>query len=258
MPGSGNFKNFVSFCTLSGLLFNNLNVELVRFISIKILLVFFVITAFLISCIDDDATDISPTIEYEAEFSLPVGTDTITLAQLLYNVPLIKIDEPFDKDTVSYFFYDSVYYYSPGTLKDSVSAPLILAPFENDTAEITTLMFRINAANFIPAKFMVQVYFADSNKVILDSLYEDGPVFLESAYTNDIGIVIGPWETIIDNYLPSEKIDKLNDMTDVILSTKMTIPDSSADTVPVPFYHDQSLWIQVGIRVGLKMTVNVF
>lgn len=216
---------------------------------------FFSLSAFLYSCIDKDATDISPAIEYEAEFSLPVGVDTLTLEQLLYHTTLKKIHDTVDKDTLKYFFYDSVYYYSPGTLVDSIWAPLVLAPFENDTAEITSLMFRLNVANFIPAEFMVQLYFADSNKVFLDSLYDDGPVRLEPAYTES-GIVTGSWELIKDNYLTSEKIDKLPDMKDVMIRTEMIIPDSSTDSIP--FYHDQSLWLQVGIRVGIKITVNVF
>ncbi len=208
------------------------------------------------SCIDENATDIDPTIIYDAEFSLPLGSDTLLMEQLVQTVSLIQIPDTVDKDSVQYFLYDSVYYYSPGTLSDSISTPLNLAAFENDTAEITSLMFRINAANFIPAEFLVQLYFADSNKLILDSLYEDDPFRLDPAQTDEYGNVIGSWEILKDDYLPPEKIEKISDMTNVILSSTMIIPDSS--TGSIPFYPDQSLWIQVGIRVRLKITINVF
>jgi hypothetical protein len=225
---------------------------------LKLLLAFLGLAAILYSCMDDDLTDINSTLEYEAEFSLPVGVDTLLLEQLVQSVILIPVPDYVDKDTVRYFFYDSTFYYSPGTLSDSISAPLILTPFKNDTAEIVSLMFRLNAANLIPAEFRIQIYFADSNNVILDSLYNDGPFILDPALTDESGIVTGLWEVLKDNTLPPEKIDKLMDMTHVILDTKMIIPDSSLDTVPIPFYHDQSLWIQVGVRVGLKLTINVF
>ena len=208
-------------------------------------------------CIDKNATDIESTIEYQADFSLPVGVDTITLGQLVQTVSLVPIPDKVDKDTVKYFLYDSVYYYSPGTLTDSITAALNLTAFENDTAEITSLMFRINASNFIPAEFMVQLYFADSHNVIIDSLYDDGPFRLDPAQTDDSGNVIASWEVMKDDHLSPQKIEKLTDMKSVILSSTMIIPDSSNDPV-IPFYPDQSLWIQVGIRVGLKMTINVF
>ena len=99
------------------------------------------------SCIDKNATDIDPSIIYDAEFSLPLGADTLFMEQLVQTVTLVEIPPGVDKDTVKYFLYDSVYYYSPGTLSDSILAPLNLAAFKNDTAEITSLMFRINAAN---------------------------------------------------------------------------------------------------------------
>jgi len=209
------------------------------------------------SCIDKNATDIDPSIIYDAEFSLPLGADTLFMEQLVQTVTLVEIPPGVDKDTVKYFLYDSVYYYSPGTLSDSILAPLNLAAFKNDTAEITSLMFRINAVNLIPAEFLVQLYFADSNKAILDSLYDDGPFSLDPAQIDDSGNVIASWGVMKDDYLTPEKIDKLGDMRNVILSSQMIIPDSSTDTVP-PFFHDQYLWIQVGIRVKLKMTIDVF
>ena len=208
------------------------------------------------SCIDENATDIDPTIIYDAEFSLPLGSDTLLMEQLVQTVTLIPILGDFDKDTIPYFLYDSVYYYSPESLSDSTSAPLILTPFESDTATITSLMFRMNVTNLIPAEFLIQVYFADSNNIILDSLYEDGPFRLDPAQTDEYGNVIGLWEILKDDNLPPEKIEKISDMTNVILSSTMIIPDSSTDSIP--FYPDQSLWIQVGIRVRLKMTIDVF
>jgi len=208
------------------------------------------------SCIDDNFTDIDPTVVYDAEFSLPLGADTLLMEQLVQSVSLVEIPTDVDKDTVPYFLYDSVYYYSPGTLSDSITLPLILTAFENETAEITSLMFRINMANLIPAEFLIQVYFADSNLAILDSLYEDGPFSLDPAQTDEYGNVIASWEVMIDEYLSPGKFEVLTDMTNVILSSQMIIPDSSTDSVP--FYPDQSLWMQVGIRVGLKMTINVF
>ena len=201
------------------------------------------------SCIDDNFTDIDTSITYDTDASLPLGNVSLLMESFMDTIILVPIP---DDDTTLFFLYDSVYYYSPGKIKLSTSGYFSLAPFENDTVKITSLMFRTNAVNGIPAEIDHQLYFADTSNTIIDSLYSTGPMRIEPAPTDDEGNVTGTYEIWkVENDLSPAMIDKISETQYIFLSAELIIPDSQHDTIP--FYSSQDIWIQIGIRVGLKI-----
>ena len=202
------------------------------------------------SCIDDNFTDIDTSITYDTDASLPLGNVSLLMESFMDTIILVPIP---DDDTTLFFLYDSVYYYSPGKIKLSTSGYFSLAPFENDTVKITSLMFRTNAVNGIPAEIDHQLYFANADSIVIDSLYSLGPMKIEPAPTDDDGNVTQPYEIWEEDSPPfsEEMIDKISETQYIFLSAELIIPDSQHDTIP--FYSSQDIWIQIGIRVGLKI-----
>jgi hypothetical protein len=209
----------------------------------------------LVSCIDKDAGDIDPSLVYDAEFSLPLGDSLLTASQFVDTVSLVRLPDAVDKDTVSWFLYDGIFYFSPGELHYRHETALSLSDFITDTSEITSLTFRINAVNHVPARMTLQLYFADANRVILDSLFSEEPLVLEAAATVAGGEVNAPYELWKKDVPFTEKmLGELRRMAYAIEEYRLIVPVSGVDSIP--FYSDQELWLQMGIRVGLKITAQ--
>ena len=209
----------------------------------------------LFSCVDDNYNDIDTSLIYDAEASLPLGNTNPMLSEILDTIDLIPIPEWVDKDKASFFLYDSVYYYSPGRINVSTSAYFLLDPFQNDTIEISSLMFRTNVINGIPAEIDLQLYFTDSTGTVLDSLYSTGPLRIEPAIVDSIGNVTASYEiSELDNYLSDDKIDSISNSQNIEVSAVIIIPDSSQGTVA--FTSSQEIYIQVGIRVEFKIIIS--
>jgi hypothetical protein len=136
-----------------------------------------------VSCIDKDAGDIDPALIYDAEFSLPLGDSLLQAWQFVDTAVLIPVPDSVDKDTIPWFLYDSIFYYSPGELVYRDETSLSFSDFFTDTSEVVSLTFRVNAVNRVPARMSLQLYFTDAGRVLLDSLFSDGPLLLEAAAT---------------------------------------------------------------------------
>lgn len=204
------------------------------------------------SCIDDNFTDIDTSITYEADASLPLGNSFPLLGELLDTINLVEIPDWVNKDTVSFFLYDSIYYYSPGKIKFTTTGYFALNPFENDTVKITSLMFRTNIVNAIPAEVDQQLYFTDTSNTVIDSLYSAGPLEIQPALSDTAGNIIATWELLKnDIYLSDEMIDTIMNTQHIVLSAELIIPDSSEETIH--FLSSHNIWIQIGMRVGLKI-----
>lgn len=229
-------------------------VQIVRYFrQIQFLLILGIIT--FSACVDDNYNDIDTSLIYDAEASLPLGNTNPMLSEILDTIDLIPIPEWVDKDKASFFLYDSVYYYSPGRIDVSTSGFFSLDPFQNDTIEISSLMFRTNVINGIPATIDLQLYFTDSTGIVLDSLYSTGPLRIEPAMVDSIGNVTASYEiSELDIYLSDDKIDSISNSQNIEVSAVIIIPDSSQGTVA--FTSSQEIYIQVGIRVGFKIVIS--
>ncbi|MDX2445081.1 MAG: hypothetical protein QNK30_14895 [Bacteroidales bacterium] len=231
-----------------------LSVQIVKYFrQIQFLLLLGIIT--FSACVDDNYNDIDTSLIYDAEASLPLGNTNPMLSEILDTIDLIPIPDWVDKDKASFFLYDSVYYYSPGRIKVSTSGYFSLDPFQNDTIEITSLMFRTNAINGIPAEIDLQLYFTDSTGSVIDSLYSTGPLRIEPAVVDSVGNVTATYEIWeLDNYFSDDKIDSISNSQYIEVKAEVIIPDSSQGTIA--FTSSQEIWIQVGIWVGFKIVIS--
>ena len=209
----------------------------------------------LTACIDKDVTDIDPSLVYDAVFSLPVGDSLLQARQFIDTTALVPLPDTVDKDTVAWFLYDGVFYYSPGRLTYRSETPLSLSDFITDTSEITSLTFRINAVNRVPAQMMLQLYFTDAGRGVLDSLFAEGPLLLEAAAVDDQGAVTAPaelWEK--DVVFTASQVVLLQQMAYALQEYTLILPDASVDSIPL--CSAQEVWLQMGVRVGVKIVLQ--
>ncbi len=206
-------------------------------------------------CIDKDYDNIDNSIVYDAEFSVPLGDTLLTAGDFVKPSGLMAIPDSVDKDTVSWFLYDNTYYFSPGSLSDTSWMNFSLGTFFTDTSEVVSLSLRINAVNHVPARMLLQFYFADGNRVILDSIFQDGPFELKPAVTSADGHVTTPYEVWKkDIPFSQEQIGQLANVRFAMRESRLIIPDSATDSIP--FYADQEVWLQMGVRIGLKIKLQ--
>jgi hypothetical protein len=215
----------------------------------------FVVALLLTSCIDKDAGDIDPSLVYDAEFSIPLGDSLLQAYQFVDTTALVPLPDTADMDTVEWFLYDGVFYYSPGVLIHRSETPLSLSDFITDTSEIVSLTFRINAVNRVPARMRLQLYFTDAGRQVLDSLFSDGPLQLEAAAVDGRGEVTAPaelWKK--DVVFSPSQIALLEQMEYALQEYTLVLPVSADDSIP--FYSDQEVWLQMGVRVGVKIVLQ--
>lgn len=121
--------------------------------------------------------------------------------------------------------------------------------------EIETAVFRLNATNGFPARAFIQVYFTDSNYVVLDSMISQPSDFIiESGAITPNGVVIHPTHKMKDEPFDQNRLQHIYNASKLIIRSVIETQGAPAQEVFV-FAGDQ-LDVQVGVRAKLKIKVH--
>lgn len=129
------------------------------------------LSVLLLSCVKNDYSKISTRIVWNPNLSLPLGTSYFDATNLQPFLVLDAIDE-----TDTFFVAD--------TLAFNFSELFI------NTEQINYVMFRTYIENGFPATIRAQTYFLDGAKQVVDSMYADGPIFVNAAKIGDDGALL--------------------------------------------------------------------
>ncbi|MBN1118084.1 MAG: hypothetical protein JXA77_12810 [Bacteroidales bacterium] len=223
------------------------------------LLYYVVAVIFLFSaCIDDDIKNIEDNVIFSPEYSIPVGSDSVTMAEVVDNYPfdLILIPDSLDNlDSLNIFLFDSSSYFSPVYFDYSSDYTYNLGGIANKIDYITSLMLRLNCINGIPARVQLQVYFLNQFEIALDSVFQDGRMIIEAATTNDEGEVIDKYKLFKhDIYLDQEFIDIMSQTTTVRVSSRIELVNFNVRHIR--YFSENDFWMQLGVRFKLELPVN--
>jgi len=126
--------------------------------------------------------------------------------------------------------------------------------FELNTSasELDNLLIRLNAVNRFPLNALVQIYFADDDYNVLDSLINDpderiligAPVSGPPEYK-----VVDSTYKMTDFEISREKLDRIVTAEYMMLKVGLSTTDNSL----VKIYNDYSLSLKVGTIVGIKI-----
>ena len=114
--------------------------------------------------------------------------------------------------------------------------------------------FKMAADNQIPLGIDVQLYFADENENIIDSLYTNNTNILSPAPVDQNGEVTGvATETITFATIDAAKFDRIQTAKKLIVEGSFFTTDASASNAPiVNLKSDQEVNIRMGMKVGTK------
>ncbi len=137
-------------------------------------------------------------------------------------------------------------YASAFTVQDT--ADFTLAKIEN----IESAVFRINMSNGFPATSLNQIYFTDSNYVVLDSMFMSSQNnIIQSAQIDNNGIVIAPTFKMSDEPFDSQRLNRLFSCKKLLLKSVIDTYDSPNRIVEIYDYYKTT--IKIGVRIKLKI-----
>jgi len=118
--------------------------------------------------------------------------------------------------------------------------------------EVQKAIFRINAQNGFPADAYIQIYFADSNYIVIDSLLSDASDFIvESGLLDLDGKVILPNKKIRDEEFDKTRLERIYDARKLIITA--IVSTQNAPVQQVPIYSSYTLDIRIGVRAFLNI-----
>lgn len=120
--------------------------------------------------------------------------------------------------------------------------------FDEDVEEVDWVKIRLNATNGFPVDLHAQVFLADVNYNIIETLLTDAQAVLVSGHTDANGRVVQPTQKITDILIPREQIDMLLDAAYLIIRADAnTLNGTSGEVVGI--YEDNFVDLRLGMQV---------
>ena len=121
--------------------------------------------------------------------------------------------------------------------------------------QIESAVFRINIDNGFPATAFTQIYFTDSNYVVLDSmLLNPQNAIVESALVNANGIVIQNTHKTTDEPFSKSRLQHLYNARHLLIHSVINTKDSPGRNVAIYDYY--KLDVKIGVRAQLNIKFN--
>ncbi|MFW6018949.1 MAG: hypothetical protein ACOCPM_00055 [Bacteroidales bacterium] len=121
----------------------------------------------------------------------------------------------------------------------------------NDAGELQSADIQILVDNGFPVEANLQVYFADSNNVVVDSLFEDGNI-ISGAPPGSPPNYKSTESVSKRSYITKDKasIDNIVDATNAII--KVTMSTTNSGNNPVKVYSDYDIGVKLGVRTKFE------
>lgn len=140
-----------------------------------------------------------------------------------------------------------------GKIKDVLVRDTI--PFEASTESLfknlNQAKFRIETNNKLPIDLKMQIYFADENNQVLDSLFQDSENLLSSGVINSSGRVIEPTSAVNFVTLDNEKAIGIENSKKLFVEFQLNSAQDGNETVE--FYDDYYIGIKLGVIADTQM-----
>ncbi|MFC2111029.1 rhodanese-like domain-containing protein [Bacteroidota bacterium] len=127
--------------------------------------------------------------------------------------------------------------------------------FDNDIGDVDEIQYievALYAVNELPAEGLIQVYFTDSNYVVIDSLYKSKEQIIKSAIPGPPPTyrVIQKTDNTTSVILDRPKMDKIKTAEKIITSIEFSTVNNGGTIVK--FYSDYTVDLKIGVNVRLK------
>ncbi len=118
---------------------------------------------------------------------------------------------------------------------------------------------RSKISNQLPLDAFIQLYIANANSIITDSLFTNAQTAIVKASTvNAQGELINAGVTETEASIPKEKLDKLFDAKKIIVRARMnTAKDGAGNQIDVKFKSSYKMNVIFGLKAKLKLAVDL-
>jgi hypothetical protein len=131
-----------------------------------------------------------------------------------------------------------------------------LTDAKNSQVESGTIVSKIR--NELPLDAFIQLYIANSNAIIIDSLFTTAQTALiKSSTVNATGDLVTPSNTNNETPIPKEKLDKIFDAKKMIVKVRMNTTFDAGKQVDVKFKSTYKISVAFGLKAKLKLNVDL-
>lgn len=211
------------------------------------------------SCVDENITNISDSLDFNSYYSFPVGDVTYSINNYFESLDTLGVDT-LQVDTLIVSSSDSVEYNGMffHNIKPAYDTT-ILSEFDfsildeySDNIRAVTIVLVVTSD--FPTEIRTQVYFTDESQVIMDSMYVDGPLIIPAPDIDNNGRPLDR-QTVI-RYCPLSE-DLINNLTDIrYILAYGAVRTIRPDEGVVKFYPEYMLNIHIGARVELEFSTS--
>lgn len=213
-------------------------------------LIFILLFAGLITgCVNEDFNDTFDKTHLKPEYSIPLGASTYSIRED-FNIPGSSI--PGSKGLVYYndvpYPINSVYFEHIDTLNFTFN---LNAKWIENAERIS---FRLYTESTLPTPVIMQIYFLDGNKNIVDSISASGPVQINNGRTNNDGQVTSPGISSFDFPLTRDQINQFTNIAYYFSKSYIQVAKPGQDAVR--FYETSQIVYHVGLRIKLNIGLD--
>lgn len=145
-------------------------------------------------------------------------------------------------------------------LYGTVDNYVFLDTLEQDMSEILKnvedVVLKTTIINDLPINGSIQLYFADENYVVLDSISNNKRLLIGAAITNSNGDLVSPTKLINDFELDKEKIERIKATKHIIFSTLVTSREDLNGAVAGRIYDFYKMQIKLAIKAQTNFNLN--
>lgn len=228
--------------------------------SLKILLQsLFLFVILLNSCVDENITNISDSLDINSCYSFPVGDVTYSINNYFESLDTIRPDsieiDSLIVSTTDSIQFNGIYFYNIKPVYDTTTLSTFdFSVLNNHIDKVKAVTIVLIVDSDFPTETRIQVYFTDDSYNIMDSVYADGPMVISPPDLDNNGIPLDRPPEIRYCSLSEGLIDNLMDIRYILAygAVRTTRPDAGV----VKFYAEYMLNIHIGARVELEFSTS--
>ncbi len=210
------------------------------------LLILFLSSLFLLSCIDDAPDDFdNPDSNWNPSFSFPVGYASLGMNEESGFDTLLFLIDPLSGFP---FWINEI------NVPISYTMPFNMQEINDFSEEIVSILFRLNTQNRFPNQVKFQLYFQDINSLNIDSLFVNGPLSFDSGTPIGNGESINSTSNQTDIFIDQDKINELESAQFILIEG--LINNVALDTSLIFNYPNYNFDLQLGVQVELNMSIS--
>ncbi len=193
-----------------------------------------------VSCLKDMPESLPETLVWDPEVAFPVGGESFGFNwESGFDTLLLELD------TITGLpkWVEELEVVLEGSMEFDLSNLI------ENLDHLNRILFRINIFNGFPNDVLAQVYFLDPGRNLIDSMFSEGAIPIPPGTIVDDGEIIQPAHVIGDAIFDRERIEPLQDVTEMLFRGIILNPE--VDTALIPYYPSYLINVEIGTMLDL-------